>query len=98
MPFVSWLLLDASPRALRSFPHRPLCLHTCNSTVVHGCGRASILLTTLSAKTKHTYTSASAQGGQWTIALLVLCTLLTITELRTWWSGEEMHYFSVERG
>jgi hypothetical protein len=64
----------------------------------HGCAQASILLTTASAKTKPTYTSASPRGGQWTIALLVFCTLLTITELRTWWSGEESHHFSVERG
>ena len=56
------------------------------------------ILTTISAKTKPTYTSASSRGGQWTIALLILCTLLTITELRTWWAGEETHHFSVERG
>ena len=50
------------------------------------------------AKTKPTYTSATARGGQWTLALIILCTLLTFTELRTWWAGNESHHFSVERG
>ena len=56
------------------------------------------LLTFHLAKTKPTYTSASSTGGQWTIALIILCALLTITELRTWWRGTETHHFSVERG
>ncbi|KPI40687.1 ER-derived vesicles protein ERV41 [Cyphellophora attinorum] len=49
-------------------------------------------------KVKSTYTSQSARGGQFTLALIILCTLLTFTELRTWWNGTETHHFSVERG
>lgn len=51
-----------------------------------------------SAKVKSTYTSPSARGGQFTLGLIILCTLLTFTELRTWWNGTETHHFSVERG
>jgi endoplasmic reticulum-Golgi intermediate compartment protein 2 len=30
--------------------------------------------------------------------VLILCTLLTFTELKAWWIGTETHHFSVERG
>ncbi|KAK4941982.1 hypothetical protein LTR10_018163 [Elasticomyces elasticus] len=49
-------------------------------------------------KTKPTYTSTTARGGQWTLAIIILCTCLTFNELRAWWSGIETHHFSVERG
>ncbi|KIV97265.1 hypothetical protein PV10_01033 [Exophiala mesophila] len=49
-------------------------------------------------KTKASYTSATARGGQWTLAIIILCTCLTFTELMTWWAGTESHHFSVERG
>ena len=49
-------------------------------------------------KTKPTYTSATSRGGQWTLAVFILCTLLTFTELKTWWYGTETHHFSVEQG
>ncbi|KAK5453439.1 hypothetical protein LTS15_006624 [Exophiala xenobiotica] len=49
-------------------------------------------------KTKPNYTSATARGGQWTLAIIILCTCLTLSELRTWWTGTETHHFSVERG
>ncbi|EXJ77174.1 hypothetical protein A1O3_10332 [Capronia epimyces CBS 606.96] len=49
-------------------------------------------------KTKPSYTSATARGGQWTLAIIILCTCLTMNELRTWWTGSETHHFSVERG
>ena len=52
----------------------------------------------LLAKTKPNYTSATARGGQWTLAIIILCTCLTFSELRTWWVGTETHHFSVERG
>ena len=99
MLFVSWLLLHASPRVLRSFL---IALCACRLTIppkrAELCPSLHLANCSLLAKTKPTYTSASPRGGQWTIALLVLCTLLTITELRTWWSGEETHHFTVERG
>jgi hypothetical protein len=50
------------------------------------------------AKTKPNYTSTTARGGQWTLAIIILCTCLTFTELRTWSSGTETHHFSVEGG
>lgn len=49
-------------------------------------------------KVKPTYTSATDRGGRWTLAVIILCTLLTFSELRTWWAGTETHHFSVERG
>ena len=49
-------------------------------------------------KTKPSYTSATSAGGKWTVALIIFCTLLTITELRTWFRGTETHHFSVEQG
>ncbi|KIW13855.1 hypothetical protein PV08_06635 [Exophiala spinifera] len=49
-------------------------------------------------KTKPTYTASTAHGGQWTLAIIILCTCLTFSELRTWWTGTETHHFSVERG
>ena len=49
-------------------------------------------------KTKPSYTSTTSRGGQWTLGLIILTILLTLTELRTWWAGTESHHFSVERG
>lgn len=50
------------------------------------------------AKTKPDYTSPSRRGGQWTVAILVICTILTFSEFRTWFRGHENHHFSVEKG
>ena len=55
-------------------------------------------LTLRLAKTKPSYTSASRRGGQWTLLVLVICSILTFSELRAWWTGDESHHFSVERG
>lgn len=49
-------------------------------------------------KTKSTYTSATEAGGRWTVLVLIICTLMTITELKQWIAGTETHHFSVERG
>ncbi|KAK2877123.1 hypothetical protein FQN49_001397 [Arthroderma sp. PD_2] len=49
-------------------------------------------------KTKPTYTSTSRGGGQWTILIAILCTVLSCSELITWYRGYENHHFSVERG
>lgn len=49
-------------------------------------------------KTKPTYTQATERGGRWTLAILILCTLITFNELKTWWRGTETHHFSVEQG
>ncbi|KAK5944377.1 hypothetical protein PMZ80_003658 [Knufia obscura] len=49
-------------------------------------------------KTKPTYKSATESGGKWTVCITLLCALLTLSELRTWWAGTESHHFSVEQG
>lgn len=49
-------------------------------------------------KTKPSYTAATERGGKFTVALIFLCSLLTFSELRTWYAGTETHHFSVERG
>lgn len=40
----------------------------------------------------------SAGGGKWTLAILVISFLLTVSEVRSWWRGHETHSFSVEKG
>ncbi|KAF7713736.1 Endoplasmic reticulum-Golgi intermediate compartment protein [Penicillium ucsense] len=49
-------------------------------------------------KTKASYTTPTTRGGQWTVLILAICTLLGFNELRTWWRGTEQHQFSVEKG
>ncbi|RJE19893.1 COPII-coated vesicle protein, partial [Aspergillus sclerotialis] len=49
-------------------------------------------------KTKQSYTSPSRRGGQWTLVILIICSFLSISELRTWYKGSESHHFSVEKG
>lgn len=52
----------------------------------------------LLAKTKQTYLTSTRNGGIWTIALTLVCTWLTFTELSRWLVGHTTHTFSVERG
>ncbi|EGD94612.1 COPII-coated vesicle protein [Trichophyton tonsurans CBS 112818] len=49
-------------------------------------------------KTKPSYTSTSRGGGLWTIFVAIICTILSCSELITWYRGHENHHFSVERG
>jgi hypothetical protein len=49
-------------------------------------------------KTKASYTTPSARGGQWTVLILLVCTLFSFSEFKTWWRGSEHHHFSVEKG
>ncbi|KAI2793227.1 hypothetical protein POX_b03279 [Penicillium oxalicum] len=49
-------------------------------------------------KTKASYTTPTTRGGQWTVLILAICTLLSFNELKTWWRGTEHHQFSVEKG
>ena len=60
--------------------------------------RSNVANTSRPAKTKPRYTSTTSRGGQWTIAVVILCLCLTFSELRTWYRGTETHHFSVERG
>jgi hypothetical protein len=49
-------------------------------------------------KTKPSYTSPTRRGGQWTVAILLICSVLSISELLSWFRGTENHHFSVEKG
>ncbi|KAL3476867.1 endoplasmic reticulum vesicle transporter-domain-containing protein [Aspergillus californicus] len=49
-------------------------------------------------KTKPSYTTPSRRGGQWTVLILVVCTLFSLSEFLTWLSGTETHHFTVEKG
>ncbi|KAJ5888150.1 hypothetical protein N7495_008191 [Penicillium taxi] len=49
-------------------------------------------------KTKASYTTPSHRGGQWTVLILLICTVFGFHELKTWWKGTEQHHFSVEKG
>ncbi|KAI9705135.1 MAG: hypothetical protein M1836_006918 [Candelina mexicana] len=49
-------------------------------------------------KTKTTYTTRSTRGGQFTVLLILTCIVLSFSELRRWYHGQETHHFSVEKG
>ncbi|KAL4884202.1 endoplasmic reticulum vesicle transporter-domain-containing protein, partial [Aspergillus karnatakaensis] len=49
-------------------------------------------------KTKPSYTTPSRRGGQWTVLILTICTVLSLTEFATWLHGTETHHFTVEKG
>lgn len=73
-----------------------LMLSVSPSSVVSAVANES--LTCKTAKTKKTYLTKSHNGGVWTIAVVVFCTWLTITEFWRWWAGTTTHTFSVEKG
>lgn len=49
-------------------------------------------------KTKPTYTRRSSTGGYTTLVLIIISTILSISELLRWYHGRETHLFSVEKG
>ncbi|KAF5858094.1 hypothetical protein ETB97_004902, partial [Aspergillus alliaceus] len=49
-------------------------------------------------KTKPSYTAPSRRGGQWTVLILLICTVFSLSEFKTWFKGSENHHFSVEKG
>lgn len=49
-------------------------------------------------KTKSSYTTRHARGGQWTVFLLLVCLTLAFSELRRWRHGHETREFGVEAG
>ncbi|KAJ6087578.1 hypothetical protein N7467_006492 [Penicillium canescens] len=49
-------------------------------------------------KTKSSYTTPTRSGGVWTVLILIICTIFSISELKTWWRGTEHYQFSVEKG
>ncbi|GMG47949.1 unnamed protein product [Aspergillus oryzae var. brunneus] len=36
--------------------------------------------------------------GQWTVLILLICSVFSISEFKTWFKGSENHHFSVEKG
>ncbi|KAH0545163.1 hypothetical protein FGG08_000775 [Glutinoglossum americanum] len=49
-------------------------------------------------KTKTSYTTRHARGGQWTVVLIIISLLLTVSEFVRWHRRYETHQFSVEKG
>ncbi|KKK18953.1 COPII-coated vesicle protein, partial [Aspergillus ochraceoroseus] len=49
-------------------------------------------------KTKPSYTTPTRRGGQWTLLILVICTVFSFSEFRSWLKGTEAHHFTVEKG
>ncbi|KAE8144667.1 endoplasmic reticulum vesicle transporter-domain-containing protein [Aspergillus avenaceus] len=49
-------------------------------------------------KTKPSYQAPSRRGGQWTVLILLICTVFSVSEFKTWYRGTENHHFSVEKG
>lgn len=49
-------------------------------------------------KSKPQYVQRTAGGGKWTVAMIIISTILAWSELTRWWRGEEAHTFAVEKG
>ncbi|KAL4964880.1 endoplasmic reticulum vesicle transporter-domain-containing protein [Aspergillus stella-maris] len=49
-------------------------------------------------KTKPSYTTPSRRGGQWTVLILIICTVFSLSEFLAWLKGTEAHHFTVEKG
>ncbi|KAJ5124480.1 uncharacterized protein N7515_008305 [Penicillium bovifimosum] len=49
-------------------------------------------------KTKPSYTTPTRTGGQWTVLILLISSLFSYSELRTWLRGSENYHFTVEKG
>ena len=69
---------------------------------IRGPSLVSLHLLTLSffrtAKTKPTYTRRSSTGGYTTLALILISTILSVSEFLQWYRGHENQHFSVEKG
>lgn len=49
------------------------------------------------AKSKPQYVTKTSGGGKWTVLILAISALLTMSELGRWWRGHEDHTFAVEK-
>ncbi|KAG9240703.1 endoplasmic reticulum vesicle transporter-domain-containing protein [Calycina marina] len=49
-------------------------------------------------KAKPQFIERTSSGGKWTIAMLIVSSLLVFSEFRRWWQGMETHTFAVEKG
>lgn len=49
-------------------------------------------------KTKPSYKTQTSTGGVWTVVLVLVSFLLSVSELRRWYVGNTTHLFSVEKG
>lgn len=57
-----------------------------------------LILNQAIAKSKPQYIEHTSGGGKWTIAVLFISALLSISEFTRWWRGHEDHTFLVEKG
>ena len=49
-------------------------------------------------KIKPSYAEQTHSGGIWTVALVCVSALLTLSELSRWWTGDTTYTFAVEQG
>ncbi|KHJ33560.1 putative copii-coated vesicle protein [Erysiphe necator] len=49
-------------------------------------------------KAKPEYVTQTSGGGKWTVAMLIIASILVISEFKDWWHGYEIHSFSIEKG
>ncbi|RKF80331.1 Endoplasmic reticulum-Golgi intermediate compartment protein 2 [Golovinomyces cichoracearum] len=49
-------------------------------------------------KAKPQYLTRTPGGGKWTVAILIISSILIFHEFKDWWHGYETHSFSVEKG
>ncbi|CAN8106430.1 unnamed protein product [Discula destructiva] len=49
-------------------------------------------------KSKPQYVTRTSGGGKWTVAMILIASILVWTELSRWWRGTESHHFAVEKG
>ena len=50
------------------------------------------------AKAKPQYVHQTPGGGKWTVAMVLVSLYLICSETASWWRGNEMHTFAVEKG
>jgi len=50
------------------------------------------------AKAKPQYVTRTSGGGKWTVAMMSISILLVLSEFLRWWTGNETHTYSVEKG
>lgn len=49
-------------------------------------------------KAKPEYVKQTSGGGKWTVAMLLISSILVFSEFKDWWHGYEIHSFSIEKG
>ncbi|KAG0652908.1 Endoplasmic reticulum-Golgi intermediate compartment 2 [Hyphodiscus hymeniophilus] len=49
-------------------------------------------------KAKPQFVTKTSGGGKWTVAMLLMSSMLIFSEFTRWWRGHETHTFAVEKG